>query len=481
MDLAAEMSTLADLSDIAMQFSTADQPTGRRSIEFGHDESGAYILQHIADLSTEGLPLHAWRQEFEITSFVQNSPSALSMVGPTEVLYGLNSDFALLTYSGSGDVVAEVAALPGNQEGCAPADWAGFPPLFIALVSRGTCTFGEKAANAMAAGAVAVLIYDTAGSGPIQGTMNDDAPPIPVLSVSRLLGEQVSHLIATGDAVQMHVFTDTRLHSVPTYNVIVDVEAGDAANTVVVGAHLDSVPEGPGINDNGSGAAMLLEILRNYVALLGEGSRVPSNRVRFCWWGAEEIGLVGSHFYVDHLSTEDRAHIALNLNFDMVGSPNGVIGVYHGETDAANPAASGHIQDIFEEFFASRGLEYDFSSFDGRSDYGPFLEAGIPAGGIDTGADGVKTEEQAARFGGTAGLVFDPCYHTPCDTMTNVDQDRYLTVSRAAASALESLTFDGQLRENLRTRGAGPSPIGLSAHNGAHDFTARALSQASKS
>ena len=148
--------------------------------------------------------------------------------------------------------------------------------------------------------------------------------------------------------------------------------------------------------------------------------------VRFAWWGAEELGLVGADSYVTNLPEPERARISAYLNFDMVGSPNAVRFVYDGDdSDAvgapAGPEGSAAIEHVFEEFYDDRGLTHEGTDFNGRSDYGPFIAAGIPAGGLFTGAEGVKTPEQAQRHGGTAGEPYDPCYHAVCDTFDNVD------------------------------------------------------------
>ncbi|MXQ62802.1 M20/M25/M40 family metallo-hydrolase [Actinomadura rayongensis] len=194
---------------------------------------------------------------------------------------------------------------------------------------------------------------------------------------------------------------------------------GAAGRVVVVGAHLDSVPEGPGINDNATGVAVILSVARQI-------SRTPlRNRVRFAFWGAEEDGLRGSEHYVTTLSKAERAKIALALNFDMLGSVNGVRGVYDGDASLGAekdpPAGSGAIEAVFRDYYASRGLPVTDSPYTGRSDYGPFVKAGIPAGGMESGADGNKTTAEVRTYGGKAGEPYDPCYHTMCDTVKNVD------------------------------------------------------------
>jgi hypothetical protein len=164
----------------------------------------------------------------------------------------------------------------------------------------------------------------------------------------------------------------------------------------------------------------------------------PTNRVRFAWWGGEEFGLLGSEFYVSHLSSSELKDIELNLNFDMIASPNFVRFVYDGDgsgTGTSGPNGSANIEKVFTDYFASQGLATDPTAFDGRSDYGPFIDRGIPAGGLFTGAEGIKTAQQAAVYGGTAGVAYDSCYHQLCDDITNVNRTALDQMSDATADA----------------------------------------------
>jgi aminopeptidase Y len=231
----------------------------------------------------------------------------------------------------------------------------------------------------------------------------------------------------------MRVKTDTFRGLATTYNVLAESAAGDTNNVVMVGAHLDSVNAGPGINDNGSGSAAILETARMMAKVK------PRNKVRFALWGAEESGLVGSTFYVNNLSDEERTKIALYLNFDMIGSPNHVFFIYDGDDSDAvgagpGPGGSAEIEKVFEKYYTERGIPFQGTDFSGRSDYGPFINiAGIPSGGLFTGAEGIKTAEQAARWGGTAGQAYDPCYHLACDTYAN-NNDTALDVNADAVA-----------------------------------------------
>jgi aminopeptidase S len=205
------------------------------------------------------------------------------------------------------------------------------------------------------------------------------------------------------------------------YNVIADWPGGDPESVLVTGAHLDSVSAGPGINDNGTGSAAILEV----ALAVARSGFAPEKHLRFAWWGAEELGLRGSTHYVNSLSAANRARIDAYYNFDMVGSPNPGYFVYDGDNSdgvgsGAGPSGSAHLEDVLEEYFASIGVPTRGTDFDGRSDYGPFIRQGIAAGGTFTGAEGIKSSAQAALWGGSAGTAFDPCYHRSCDGIGNV-------------------------------------------------------------
>ena len=209
------------------------------------------------------------------------------------------------------------------------------------------------------------------------------------------------------------------------WNVIADWPGGDPNQVLMAGAHLDSVQDGAGINDNGSGSAAVLE-----TAIQMAKVKTP-NKVRFAWWGAEESGLLGSEHYVGELSQAQADDIALYLNFDMIASPNYTFGIYDGDdsSDTAPvpiPPGSAEIEDMFESFFTSRGEPFKDTEFSGRSDYGPFIAVGIPAGGLFTGAEVPKTAAEAAIWGGVAGAQLDPCYHAFCDNLRGDGQNAAL-------------------------------------------------------
>ncbi|MFE9675840.1 M28 family metallopeptidase [Streptomyces sp. NPDC006259] len=212
------------------------------------------------------------------------------------------------------------------------------------------------------------------------------------------------------------------------YNLIADWPGGDTNQVVMAGSHLDSVTSGAGINDNGTGSAAVLETALT-VARTGYH---PTKHLRFAWWGAEELGLVGSRYYVNNLSSTNRARISGYLNFDMIGSPNPGYFVYDDDPT---------IEQTFKTYFAGIGVATEIETEgDGRSDHAPFKSAGVPVGGLFTGASRTKTAAQVTKWGGTAGQAFDRCYHSSCDTTANVNDTALNRNADALAYAVWTLS-----------------------------------------
>jgi len=405
----------------------------------GYEASLAYVTRRL-----ERAGYRPQRQEFTFKTFEELAPTTFERVSPDPRPYA-DTDFAIMSYSGSGDVTAALTPVdlvlpPGapnsSTSGCEAADFAGFPAGNVALLQRGTCPFADKAQNAQAAGASAAVIFNEGQEGRtdvLAGTLGEDTTAtIPVIGTSFAVGSE----LAGQPAAVIHITTSTKIEQNTTSNLTAELaprNAGKAGKVVLLGAHLDSVLEGPGINDNGSGTATILEIAEEMAE-----DRAPRNPVRFAFWGAEESGLVGSTRYVAALTEEEAAKIGLNLNFDMLASPNFVRFVYDGDGSSfgsAGPPGSDDIEHTFEAYFASQGLATDPTAFDGRSDYKPFIDVGIPAGGLFSGAEGVKTAEQQARYGGVTGEAYDRCYHQACDTFSNVSIPGLRTLSDGAAHA----------------------------------------------
>jgi Zn-dependent M28 family amino/carboxypeptidase len=394
----------------------------------GYDQSVDYVVGRL-----EAAGYEVTVQPFQFQTFISLSPSILERISPNPGLVA-NS---IMSYSGSGDNTASVTALaypPADATpGCEAADYAGFPVGTIALISRGACTFAIKAANAQAAGAVGVIIFNNV-PGPLNGTLgNGFTLNISVTGISQADGQLLAQYAMSG--LIMRLKTETFRGIATTYNVLAESVDGDPNNVVMAGAHLDSVNAGPGIQDNGSGSAAILEVAEQMAKVK------PHNKLRFAWWGAEEASLVGSTYYVNNLTADDLAKVTLYLNFDMIASPNHVFFVYDGDDSdgvgaGPGPAGSDRIEKLFEKFYTQRGHAFKGTDFSGRSDYGPFIAQGIPSGGLFTGAEGIKSAAEAAVWGGTAGIAYDPCYHQACDTYDNVNLQAYDVNSDAVAYSI---------------------------------------------
>lgn len=346
----------------------------------------------------------------------------------------------IFEYSSSGSATAPLVAVA--NEGCDPADYPAEVADSIALISRGTCEFGLKSALAGAAGAVGAVIYNNAPGYISGGTLGPPPRPegeyVPTAGISQENATALLEALNGGGEVQGVLQVESIIENRTTYNIIADSKGGDKKNTLVLGGHSDSVYAGPGINDDGSGIigsypqqSKLLQYLEQalttimHLGILETALQLSKystkNAVRFCFWSAEEFGLLGSEYYVANLSEEELMKIRLYLNFDMIASPNFIYGLYDGDGSAFNitgPPGSAEAEHFFADWFAEQGLATTETDFDGRSDYGPFLEAGVPAGGIFTGAEELKTEEEVALFGGEAGVAYDVNYHQVCPAVT---------------------------------------------------------------
>ncbi|MFC7975566.1 M28 family metallopeptidase [Streptomyces cinereoruber] len=231
-------------------------------------------------------------------------------------------------------------------------------------------------------------------------------------------------LDAAGYTTSLQTFTTS---GATGYNLIADWPGGDPNQVLMAGSHLDSVSSGPGINDNGSGSAAILET----ALAVSRAGYQPSKHLRFAWWGAEELGLVGSKYYVNNLPTTERSKIKGYLNFDMIGSPNPGYFVYDDDPT---------IEQTFKSYFAGLGVPTEIETEgDGRSDHAPFKSAGVPVGGLFTGASRVKTSAQVSKWGGTA-TAFDRCYHSSCDTTSNINDTALDRNSDAVAHAIWTLS-----------------------------------------
>jgi Zn-dependent M28 family amino/carboxypeptidase len=406
----AMMAHMTKLQDIA------DDNDGNRALGTkGYDASVDYVANTLRD---KGFDVQT--PEFEVRIPYADEP-VLTVGGANIAAKPLSFTIGTPPDGVSGPLVP---ARVEDSPGCTASDYDGLPVAgAVVLVDRGQCPFGGKQAAAAERGAVALIVANNEDGDEMGGTLGEETDvKIPVISVTKPSGERLRAKPA--DAT---IKLNAGVRTEHTRNVIAQTKTGSTSNVVMVGAHLDSVPEGPGINDNGSGVAAVLE-----TALQLGSSPEISNAVRFGFWGAEELGLLGSNNYVQSLDVEALRDIALYLNFDMIGSPNPGYFTYDGD-QSAPPDADGGVSRIPEgsagiertlvAYLRGAGKPPEDINFDGRSDYDGFTQAGVPAGGIFSGgAEAKMTKEQAERWGGQAGEPFDPNYHKASDTLDHIDR-----------------------------------------------------------
>lgn len=417
----AMMAHLVKLQDIA------NANNGTRAVGTpGYEASVDYVVNVLRgsgfDVQTPEFSARVFHAEKPVVTVGGNAVEARAL------------DFSLATPPDG--VSGPLVPAPTNNLGCAASDYASLPVQgAVVLVDRGTCPFAQKEDAAAQRGAVAMIIADNVDEQQMGGTLGPDTEvKIPVLSVTKSVGVQLR-----GQPGPTTIKLDASARSFRARNVIAQTKTGSATDVVMAGAHLDSVPDGPGINDNGSGVAAVLET----AARLGSSPQVH-NAVRFGFWGAEELGLIGSRNYVESLDLTALKNLALYLNFDMLASPNPGYFTYDGDQslpmDARGqpvvPEGSAGIERTLVAYLKSAGKTAQDTSFDGRSDYDGFTLAGIPSGGLFSGAEAKMSADQAKLWGGTADQPFDPNYHQKTDTLDHIDRTALGIHGRGVAYAI---------------------------------------------
>lgn len=436
----AMMAHLKKLQEIA------DAHDGTRAMGTpGYQASVDYVANTLRD---KGFDVQT--PEFEVRLPFAEDP-ALTVSGARVAAKPLN-----YTIGTNGDGVRGplVVARVDDSPGCAEADYDGMQlEGAVVLVNRGACPFGDKQANAAKRGAVALIVANNVDGDEFGGTLGEDTEvKIPVVSVTKAEGARLR-----GAPGPVTLTMKAGVNVEHTRNVIAQTKTGSPADVVMVGAHLDSVPEGPGINDNGSGTAAVLETALQ----MGSSPNVP-NAVRFGFWGAEELGLLGSSNYISTLGVDQLKDIALYLNFDMLASPNPGYFTYDGdqslppEKDGSVPRVpegSAGIERTLVAYLDGAGKTAQDTSFDGRSDYDGFTKAGIPSGGLFSGAEDNMTEEQAQLWGGKANQPFDPNYHKATDTLEHIDRTSLDIQGKGVAYAVGLYAQDQRGRNGVPVRG----------------------------
>ncbi|KAJ1650715.1 hypothetical protein IWQ61_008552 [Dispira simplex] len=433
-----------------------------RAVNLGHRDSGDYIFNVLQRANACDTLETQW---FISPVWTELRPPLLTLTSPYEIAFQHKVDFQSMRYGGNTTQLPNVPVIPVPSGGCQQREYSTeVQGMVVLLQETKSCSFWDAAYAAQNRGAVGVLFYNRSTRKQLLSSRvrlddwkaNDPLMTIPVLAVSYSVGQLLTS--APNVRINLNIAAQTTVES--TFNVLCEWKGGDPDDTVVAGAHLDSVAAGPGINDNGSGSATLLEI----VLTLRQQGFQPGHRLLFAWWGAEEDGLLGSKHFVRTLraANEDSFvedilenavrpswpirtpitwdQIALYLNFDMLASPNYVSLVYRA-ADAPPGALVGatFIQQKFEEFFRTRGYTYELTDMLTGSDFIPFMKNGVPTGGLATGAGKIKTNEQRRLHGGLANAAFDTCYHQACDTLDNINWEALYRMSEAAAHVIKTL------------------------------------------
>ncbi len=413
--LSKQVTTDAMMGHLTKLQEIANAHDGNRAIgTAGYDASVDYVANALRD---KGFDVQT--PEFEVRQPFADDPQ-LTVGGAAIAAKPLQFTIGTAPDGVSGPLVA---ARVEDSPGCTASDYDGLPVQgAVVLVDRGACQFSIKQSVAAERGAVALVVANNEDGDEMGGTLGEGSnPKIPVISITKASGER---LRAQPGNTTLKLNAGVRVDR--TRNVIAQTKTGSDANVVMVGAHLDSVPDGPGINDNGSGVAAVLETALQ----LGPSPKVQ-NAVRFGFWGAEELGLKGSNNYVQSLDVDQLRNIALYLNFDMLGSPNPGYFSYDGDQSAPPnpgeavprvPEGSAGIDRTLVAYLKGAGKTAEDTSFEGRSDYDGFTQAGVPAGGLFSGAEDKMSPEQAKLWDGKADEAFDPNYHKKTDTLDHIDR-----------------------------------------------------------
>jgi Zn-dependent M28 family amino/carboxypeptidase len=447
--------------------SPADGHPSRNSGEPGYKASAEYVA-HI--MTEAGYDVHI--QTYKFDYFAYTGIPTLSEVSPTARDYAVTTEFnpgqsigtANASLQPAGGIVIPPTATPSSASGCTAADFSGFVPGRIALIQRGTCTFSQKVQNAQGAGASGVIIFNEGNPGrtDVFGGSLSSVPTIPVAFTSFAIGNdllnQYNQAVANNTALPTMSLTITGIVKPDTddYNVIADSTGGDPNHVVVVDAHLDAI-YGAGMLDNASGSATILDIAQQMKNVN------PRNKLRFIWFGGEELGLFGSAAYINSLSSSDKSHIGYDLDADVTATPNYTIGVldpagpdlFTGTVSTTFPnrvyKASTVARDQAIAYFNSIGKNHELFSPVG-TDAISFNRVGIPASGLLTGQDCCKNQHEVDLFGGHLGNFegnvpsFDGgCVDNPfrwCDNLSNNDPKVLTFMSKAFATMVVQMAFD---------------------------------------
>jgi Peptidase family M28/PA domain len=452
--------------------SPADGMPSRNSGEPGYKASADYVARVMRDAG-----YNVTIQQYTFTYYAYTGRPTLSEVSPVAHDYALSDEWNPGQSTGTatnaalqpaGGIIIPPTPTPSSSSGCTMADFSGFVAGRIALIQRGSCFFGVKVLNAQAAGAAGVIIFNEGNpgrTGVLAGSLvdangNPIIPTIPVAFTSFDIGLDLFNQYQQGTPPVMSLSIPAIVKpNTPDYNVIAESKGGDENHVLVVDAHLDAI-YGAGMLDNASGSATILDIAQMMKNVN------PTNKLRFIWFGGEELGLLGSTYYINSLSSNELSHIGYDLDADVTATPNYIIGVldpaapdfFGGTVSNTFPnrvyKASTIARDQAIAYFDSVGLNHELLSPSG-TDAINFNAVGIPASGLLTGQDCCKSQHEVDLFGGYLGNYegnvpsFDGgCVDNPfrwCDNLSNNDPTVLTFMSKAFASMVIQMAFDTKI------------------------------------
>jgi hypothetical protein len=457
-----------------------DGHPSRNAGEPGYWQSVQYVAQK---MKAAGYDVTLQPYKFTYSSFV-GTPT-WSETSPTARDFTLISDWNPGTSNGTanadvqpagGIIIPPTTPTSSSRSGCTSGDFSGFAQGAIALIQRGGCNFGVKVLNAQAAGASGVVIFNEGNPGRtavlsgslLDASNNPFVPTIPVAFTSFATGKSLYDEYQARTPPHMNLNINVVVDpNRDDWNVIAESKKGDPNHVVVVDAHLDAI-YGAGMLDNASGSATILNIAEQMRKVH------PKNKLRFVWFGGEELGLLGSEYYVSHLSPDELGRISYDLDADVTATPNYLIGVL----DPAAPDLFGRTvtakfpdkvyepskiaRDMGVDYLNSIGKNHEFLSPVGTDAF-KFNAAGVPASGVLTGQDCCKLQEEVDLFGGTLGNyegnlgTFDGgCVDNPfrwCDNLSNNDPEVMTFMSRTFGNMVIRMAFNAFADQNTQQAG----------------------------
>ncbi|CAF1021945.1 unnamed protein product [Adineta steineri] len=480
----------------------ADQNNGNRAIGTrGFNATLDYITSQLEQ--NTNLVIH--HEYFTVrNSIVEGIPQLQSQINGLVTNHVYRTDFTYFSFSSRANFGSFIRLVSIPNLGCQESDWMNAAVAdSVAIVKRGNCTFIEKSQLAEKYHVKGLFVYNDGLAPdrfqPLQGATTHFNSTIPAYFLSYNLGMQFVNA-ASDPSTNAGVIMNIDVKDAEGIgNICADTPTGDKTKTIIIGSHSDGVSDGSGINDNGSGTVANLVLALNLARLLQTASLNYAQyqyRIRFCWWGAEELGLLGSIYHVEQAALASATiesgrleDYLLYFNYDMLASPNPNFGISDSvqvPSGTPNQAVYGtdRITDLFQQWFKEQKLPWTKSGVGGGSDFVPFLTSGIAVGGVNTGAGGIKSPDERDQYaalmgtgnGGIANAPYDSCYHQQCDRITNVNPSAYEKVVKAAAYAIEHVGRLNGLEGWLYPQGRAKTPKLLdrkklyNMHNDTHLF-----------